>query len=253
VCTRCGSFGCADCVFSAIEKREVCKACGKKGLGEPIPWERRKEIGSFRAYWQTVTLASRSPSLFFRTPPTQKSVVGAVAHGVLSSMVGLLVSYLISGTLLVAAGGLTAVFVQDNAAEPLGLIMGAYGCVILGISPIALALAIPNTLMSLVFSAAGAHGILALFKKTKVGFEETLRAVSYANAPHVLSGIPVLGLVAYVWMIGVEVIALREIHRCGTDWAAAAAIGYRVVTFGVFFVLYAGLFGMMFALETAQR
>src|SRR5690606_33426595 len=107
-CTRCGCFGCDACAFSRVKDREVCAACADKGLGEPVPWERRKELGTWRAFWQTVKLASRSPTRFFRTPTTQPSVMGAVAHGVAASTVGLMLSYVVAGVLMMLGGGVAA-------------------------------------------------------------------------------------------------------------------------------------------------
>jgi len=37
------------------------------------------------------------------------------------------------------------------------------------------------------------------------------------------------------------VVALRETHRCDTDWDLAAAVGYRVALFLAILVAYAAL------------
>ncbi len=252
VCTRCGSYGCDDaCAFSRVRRREVCTACARKGLGEPIPWERRKELGTWRAFWQTVSLASRSPVRFFRTPTTQESVVSAVVHGVAASVFGLMVSYLVAGLLLMLGGGVAALAIDDQGPI-IGGVLGAYGCFIAGMSPLALLFGPANALVGLVIAAAASHGLLALFKKTRASFEETLRAVSYANAPYVWSWVPIAGSLTYFWSVGLEVVALRERHRCGTDWAVAAAVGYRVVLFVTVVAGYVALFGGMLLLERSR-
>lgn len=252
LCTRCGTFGCAACAFSTVAQREVCRACAQKGLGEPIPWERRKEIGTWRAFWSTVRLASRSPTAFFRTPTTQASALGAVAHGAASYTVGLLLTYLVWGLLLMLSGGAVALIGQDELSTGLGVFLGFYGCTLAGMSPFALVFAPASALMGLVIAAAASHGTLALLKKTGASFEDTLRVLSYANAPSVWTFVPVVGAFTYFWTIGVEVIALRETHRCGTDAAFLAAVGYRVILTVLAIGLYATLFGAIFYLEQGR-
>lgn len=249
VCARCGTFGCGACAFSTLPKREVCASCAQKGLGEPIPWERRKELGLWRGYWRTVRGVLRTPTAFFRTPPTEPGVFSAVVHGVASTTLGLLLSYVTIGLLVMLGGGAAALFVPGDESETIGLLLGAYGCFMVGMSPMALAFGPPNALLGLVVAGAGTHGFLALFKKTRAPFEETLRALSYANAPLAWSWIPVLGAITYPWMVGLEAIALRETHRCGTDWAVAAAVGFRLALLVLLLGVYAALFGAIFLLE----
>ena len=55
-----------------------------------------------------------------------------------------------------------------------------------------------------------------------------------------------LGMISWFWVVSLEVIGLREVHKCGTDWAAFAAIGYRLLFGTVVVGLYAAIFfGMM--------
>lgn len=240
VCTRCGSFGCEACCFATVKARSVCQACADKGLGHPIPWERRTELGIWRAFWDTVRLSSRSPTRFFRTPPTREGVFGAVAHAVIASTLGVFLSNLVLGLMVMIGGGATAIFAPVPQADAIGTLVGGYGCLIAGMSPIALLAAPANAMMSLVWSAAAAHGVLALAGKARGSFEDTLRAVSYAGSPYVWQWVPIpfMSLIAWGWMMRVETIAVRETHRCGTDWAVAACVIHRVVLLVTFVVVY---------------
>ncbi len=251
VCSRCGNFGCEACAFSEVPKREVCRACAAKGLGEPIPWERRKEIGTLRAFWETVKLASLSPTRFFRTPTVQPSIVSAVVFGAAAPTLGLILSYAVIAVTVMLAGGVAAAVLSGDERW-LGGLLGAYGCVIAGMSPLALIFGPAQALTGAAVAAAGSHGTLALLKKTNAGFEDTLRAVCYANAPRLFQAIPVVGFFTYFWSVGLEVVALRETHRCGTDVALAAALGYRLLLFFLLIGAYAALFGMMFMLDRAH-
>ena len=229
VCARCGTFGCAACLFSSVREVSTCQTCADLGLGEPVPWERRKAIGNWRSFWATVRLASREPTRFFRTPTTHDSVIAAVVHGVLASTWGLLFTYVAMGVLLMLGGGATALVLEGPAAQPLGALVGGYGCALAGMSPIALLFGPANALMAIVIAAAAAHGSLALQNKATASFEQTLRVVSYSNAPYVWAWVPLAGSFSWAWAVAVEVIGLRETHKCGTDAAAIAAVVYRVV------------------------
>jgi hypothetical protein len=250
VCARCGSFGCAACRFSAVAGREICAACAGGGLEEPIPWERRAELGKWTAFWRTTKLAVLSPVRFFKTPTTSPSGMAAVAHGVGTYTVGMMLSYALSGLTLLLGGGVLALVGEDTGLQELGGVLGVYGCAIVGMSPLALLFGPANALMGLVFGTACAHGTLALFGKARGSFEDSLRAMSYSNAPRVLFFVPVLGILAWGWMLRLEVVGLRETHGCGTDWAAAATFGYRVALVLVTVLAYAAIFG--FAYLSAQ-
>ena len=252
VCTRCGNFGCGECLFTSVKERGVCQSCAANGLGEPLPWERRKEVGNVRAFWRTAVLAMRSPTKFFRTPTTHDNVFAAVAHGVFSVTIGLFLSYAVAGILMLIAGG-TFALLDEPGMGPAGTIFGTYGCAMLGLSPLLALTAGPmNALLGQVFSAACAHGVLALAKKTKGSFEDTLRVCSYANAPYLFTFVPLLGSFSWFWVVGIEVIGLRETHECGTDWAAFAAIGYRVAFVLMILIGYAVVFLGLFAMISAQ-
>lgn len=241
LCARCGDFGCAQCLFASVKDQPVCARCAAKGLGEPVPWERRKELGNVRAYWQTAKLAMTSPARFFRTPTTHEHVGAALMHGVLSVTVGLFFSYVIAGLVLGASGGAFAA-IGDQATQPIAAILAGYGCAMIGLSPMLALMAGPaNALFGQVLAAACAHGVLALAKKARGSFEDTLRVCSYSNAPYLLTFIPLFGSFAWFWVVGIEVVGLREVHRTSTDWAAAAAIGYRVAFILAIMIGYAVL------------
>ncbi len=248
ICTRCGDFGCAECLFSAVKGSQTCATCAAKGLGEAIPWERRTEVGNIRAFWQTAKICMTSPARFFRTPTTHENVLAAVAHGVASVTIGLFLSYAAAGVMMLIGGGAIGAF-GDASLGPMGAIFGTYGCVMIGLSPVMALLAGPmNALFGQVFAAACAHGVLALAKKSQGSFEDTLRVCSYANAPYLFTFIPLAGSFTWFWVVGIEVIGLRETHRCGTDWAAFAAIGYRAAFLVVVVVGYAAVLFGMFAM-----
>ncbi|MCC6873258.1 MAG: hypothetical protein IT378_03030 [Sandaracinaceae bacterium] len=251
-CVRCGTFGCEACLFSSAAQDPVCRACASGGLDDLVPWERRRELGLWRAFWQTTSLACRQPTAFFRTPRGERGVIWPVVYGAAAYTVGQALYYLLMVLVLLAGGGVTAALAPGDEGSAIGGIISAYGCVLLGMSPLVLLQAPVQAILGIMVAAAASHGILSIGKKTRGSFEETLRAVSFANAPLTWFFVPCAGLFTYWWMCGVETIAIRETHKCGTDRAVLATIGYRLVL-GVLLVGgYVGFIALMVAL-TPQR
>lgn len=252
-CARCGTFGCAQCLFGSTPPEgaqwiEVCRACASGGLDEPIPWERRKALGWYRAFVDTTKLLCFSPETFFRTPSLEKGAAGALLYGVAAYAVGQVITMLWFGLLALVGGATVVAFTGESVIA--GLLAG-YGCTFVGLSPILLAQAPVQALLGIVIAAGGAHATLALMKRAAVKFEDTLRVIAYAYAPAVWSGIVpgCAAWVAYVWMIWVEFKAIRETHRCGNDAAAFAVLGFRVLLLGGLLVVYGALAAFALAMQ----
>lgn len=251
-CTRCGTFGCLDCLFSALAGREICRACAEPGLGEPIPWERRKELGLRRALWRTTVLACRQPARFYRTPATEAGVLWPMVYGMGVYTLAQLVLNVVMALLMLASGGVAALVAPEPA---LGAVLAGYGlCMVVAMVPLTLIWAPISAAIGIVIAAGAAHVMLALMKRTKGSFEDTLRAVSYSNAPYFWSVIPGCGaIIGWVWMLVIEVIAVRETHRTTTGRAAVATLLYRFVLLGTLAVGYAALVAGMIMLESRSR
>lgn len=252
LCARCGSFACDGCVFSTVARRPICRSCAQGGLGEPIPWERRRELGRLRALWQTTKVAMRSPARFFRTPATEEGQLWPVTYGVLVYTAGQVGSYLLTALVMLAGGGIAAALAPEP--EVGGLIFGYFGCWTLGMFPVMLLQAPVYALLGILGGAAMSHGTLALLRVPRGSFEQTLRAVAFANAPYILYFVPCFGpIVGWIGVVVLEVIGLRESHRIGTDKAVLAAVGYRVVGIVLVIVAYGGLIGLGVAAEGLKR
>ena len=151
-----------------------------------------------------------------------------MVFGVLAWTLGLWMSYVVVGLLLIGVGGLASAGPEEQG-DIAGFFFTAGGGITV-LSPIFAALAGPaGAVFGIALSSGCAHGTLALFKKTGAPFEETLRAVSYSYAPHLWSFVPVLGVITPLWAIAVEIIALRETHSTTTGWASFASLGYRAI------------------------
>ena len=98
------------------------------------------------------------------------------------------------------------------------------------------------------------HLTLRALKSAKAPFEGTVRAVSYANAPYLLYAIPCFGpWIGWFWMLYLEVTGIKEVHGVGTDKAAIAVLGWRLLLIGGVITAYMLFFGAMLLLEGSQR
>ena len=239
LCVVCGTYGCMDCVFATGGRGTTCRACAARGLAESIPWERRAQLGWMSAFWQTTKLVCTQPKRFFSTPSTETGMAGPVLYGVLA--------YTAGGALLMLSLGVMFLLGSGGALllgeKELGAIFGIYGgCFTVGFIPIALIAYPLQGLMQILIASACSHGSLSLLKSRTATFEQTLRAVCYANAPYFWLFVPCIGwYFSAFWVWGAESIALRETHRTTTDRAVLSVIGYRVL----FMVLVGGLYALM--------
>lgn len=255
-CERCGTFGCVACRFGGqppdgVVRLEVCRACAADGLAEPIPWERRRELGWWRAFADTTKLVCTSPERFFRTPSIERGATGGLFYGVAAYAVGQLLLMLVMGAMMVLGGAVAGAITEEPVIA--GVLAG-YGCFFAGLSPLILAQAPVQALLAIVIAAGAEHGTLMLMKRTRAKFEDTLRVVGYAYAPHVWIFVPVCGgLVSWFWMLWCELKAIRELHRCGTDGAVLAVGGFRVLALLGVIALYAAIIAIAFLYAPAPR
>jgi len=252
LCTRCGTYGCPGCIFSSVARKEICRACATQGLGEAVPWERRKLLGRWRAFWATTRLASREPTRFFRTPATEEGIMGPVLYGIAAYTFGQFVYAVILVSAMVVVGLAAAIATKEP--EVGAMIAGYSVCWAVLVVPLTLLQAPIYGLMGILLGGGLSHVTLSLGKKTAATFEDTLRAVSFANAPYFYYFIPCVGpLVAWVWMLVIETIAIREVHRVGTGRAMFAVLAYRsLFLFGIL-TLYAMLAAFVYYAGQAQH
>jgi hypothetical protein len=230
VCARCGTYACDECTFSRLRGKEICRACAALGLTDPLPWEQRKELGWWRAFWGTVKLVMFQPSVTFRTPQTEDSLVGPILFGAIAYTFGQLVVMLIVLAMFLIMG----VAVAASTDQPgFGAIFAGYGlCMV----PFTLLQAPVYALIGILFSGSLGHLTLVALKRARAPFDQSIRAVAYANAPHVLE---ILSCVVPFWVITAETIALRETHRCTTGTALLATLGWRLLFIGLIVGAYA--------------
>ncbi len=249
-CSRCGSYACEACAFSSLAGREICRACAAGGLAEPIPWERRAELGRIRAFWETTKILMRSPMALFRTPTTENGMMGAAIYGIAVYTLGQLISIVTIFGLL-AIGSLIFGLATESA-ELAGVGAGYSVCWMFLAIPITLGQSPIYGILGIVGGGGLTHLSLRLFKQAKAPFETTMRVVSYANAPYILYAIPVLGMmIAWFWVLYLEVVGVREAHGISTDKAAAAVLLWRFLLIVLFVGAYVAMIFLVAAAVSA--
>lgn len=117
-CSRCGDFACTECVRVGTGGAHLCASCARHAAGD-VPWERREELGTARAFFLTAREIMLRPGRFFAQRPVTDSIWPAVLFGWLSSVPGVVVQILLSPLL---AQQQAAQLEQTRGALPPGML-----------------------------------------------------------------------------------------------------------------------------------
>jgi hypothetical protein len=105
-----------------------------------------------------------------------------------------------------------------------------------------LLLTIPYVLVVLLLVSVVVHGCLLVVREGRNGYEATFRVVAYSQATQILSFIPFIGgLAAFVWLLVVQVVGLKEIHRTSYGKVILACLIPFIVLFGIVAVVVVSL------------
>jgi hypothetical protein len=212
---------------------QVCPHCqravppGAPRLPErvPTPWERRKELGLVRGFGQTAWLSVSQPAQFYETVRPDAPWGEALLYGWLVR--ALAAALTLPFQLLAMAANreqmqrlLESMEGEKGLPEPFRDLFHA----LLAATPLQVALffAVMALLAPLGFLLQSAlyHVAQRLFGGGQAGFGATVRAVTYASTPHLVSGVPVVGL-ASLYALVLYVFGMRGLHR--SDWGPPIA------------------------------
>jgi hypothetical protein len=261
VLARCPS--CQNTFSTERPGRQFCPVCGKplvvpeppsSASGKPdagpalaqagTPWERRKELGFWNGWGQTLQQALLEPAKLFHSARLDRGP-SQLGFAVFTTSVFWAAGQIIEGVLLRGQrdqlrrmlGNLSRdaeispllqrlIDVQAQASAP--------GWVI--------AFALLTPLFALVFlylNAGVTHAIAALMGQAKRGFAATFAACAYACAPLVLLAVPACGsLIAVVWLIVLTSIGMKVTHGISAGAATASVLApYLILCCLMFFAL----------------
>lgn len=184
------------------------------------PWERRKELGVVKGFFETWKLSVFSPQQFFPTvrpdvPWTEALFYGWIVHAITVAL-----------TLPFVGLGLFTMMIPKNlpadaSSEQVEMISKAIAGGV-GVGPVLGTLVLYPLLV--IIGAAILHLFAMIFGAAKNGWGATVRALCYASGPNVFSIIPCVGFVAAIYVVVLEVLALMGLQETTTGKAVAVVL-----------------------------
>ncbi len=259
-CPHCGHMhgGTGESYLPAMTELAACLGCGQAmRVGamrvvplsdrvedystDRVPWEERKQLGRWRAFWRTWLLGAVGPQELGPMVAGPGGRFGAalgfamLVNGLAFAAFGL--SWALAMGLLFAAIGSQS---SRGGGPGWEEILGIVGC--MGGVPTLFGLLWP--LLLTVIHASSAHLLLLITGVRAGGFNITARVLLYCQAPALFVAVPFCGVpyvwaAAYLWTCICAAIALMSAHRIDA-WRAILASFAAPVTV---FLLVAGLYG----------
>ncbi|WP_224248743.1 YIP1 family protein [Hyalangium gracile] len=214
ICARCGTFACEQCLGDSAAGEPLCSACVERDALHRLPWDNRKELGIFRAWFKSVGPIMLRPGMTFASTRTQGDLGGAFLFAGIANFFGYFTTFLLF-TIFVGVMPTPDTAVQTPVPFK-AMMVGTYGTFTVLAPLFGMAMA--------VFIAALDHVVLRMIGKPR-SFETTVRAAAFAQAPLVLGLLPFCGLyVAPFWCLVAKVHAYKGMHRLTAGKAAAGAL-----------------------------
>jgi hypothetical protein len=229
VCSSCGAFTCTTCEVS-VRGIRYCLPCREQQatlLGAPVPWEQRRSIGFFRAWWRTTASLTATPARFYEGMEPSTGLAAAFGYGLIGSTFQWLWGILF-GLMYAAMFLLIGLFVAvaPNAGGAPGLVMLglALGSILFTFTvPLwnllaVLMLASIQHLCLRIAGAGGEHGLYA-----------TLKIACYALSPGWTGIIPYMGQMGLpIWWCILMVVGVSKVHECSPTRALVILVPFLI-------------------------
>lgn len=203
---------------------------------DATPWERRDELGFWRALGHTLQGALFDPQRFFARIGYQRTD-GALSFFLLTTVLPALI-----GNLLTIATGdpsgqidqMQDLYRQLGQPEMAQSLEEVKHLVSWQFSPAGLALMLVGMplgwLLSLYVFAGLTHVMLMLMRQDDGGWAGTYKAYAYGFSPMVLGVLPGCGmLLGLTWSVALQIMALAKAHRTTAGKATAAVVGFHAL------------------------
>ena len=194
------------------------------------PWERRAELGLWRAWTQTLQQALFEPGKLFASARLDRggAQLGfAVATTSVFWAIGqILERAMLSGQRDQMRKLLGALSDNPQISPMLQKMIDAQSQANSWGWTVGLSLLTPIfSYLFLYLNAGVTHGIALLLGQSKKGFAATFAACAYASAPLVLLAVPACGsIISVIWLVVLTGIGMKETHRITTGGAAATVL-----------------------------
>ena len=168
------------------------------------PWERRTEHGIWAGITRTTKAVVFSPKIFFKHAAVEGGIKEPLAYGLLTGSTGMMVEVFWQLLLFGEIG--------DGLSSFLDSLLGSEATILFSLG--AMAICPLMVLITVLAMSAILHVFLSLVRGGKSGFEATFRVVSFSQSAQLWGLIPVAGsFIGALWLIVVQVIGLRQIHK----------------------------------------
>jgi hypothetical protein len=190
------------------------------GGRELTPWERRREVGAVKGFFETWKLSVLSPQRFFPTvrpdvPWTEALFYGWIVHAITVVLTLPFVGLGMASMML--PQNLPSDFSSEQMETIRRVIAGG-----VGIGPVLGTLVLYPLLV--IIGAAILHLFAMIFGAAKNGWGATVRALCYASGPNVFTIIPCVGLLAAIYVVVLEVLALMGLQETTVGKAVAIVL-----------------------------
>jgi hypothetical protein len=233
-CARCGTFYCGACLERGSDGQMYCIDCRSRAT--LLPWDRRNELGTLRAWFQTCTKLLLEPQVTLANAPRDGTLSSSILFTLLSSVAGFITTL---GLYAVAFGGVMIAGLAESkklGGAEAGIGVGA----MIGILIFYIGFIIGMQLVTLFVLAAIEHLVLHLLgEKNLAGYTTTVRAHALGLAPYMLGLVPVCGpFVMGLWSLVLRIFTLMHLQKVTAGKAVAAVLAPVVVLCGCFFLVY---------------
>jgi hypothetical protein len=205
-------------------------------------WERRQQLGLFKALTQTWKEILFNPNVAFARMKTSGGFTAPflfnLAMVIIWAFFTVIYRLLLSG-MFVAAGSM-----RNDSSSMMGIGSGASVLVVIGV----IVVGIPMMLAFNFLNAGITHLCLALFKGTSKNYEATYRVMCYSYSAWIFALVPCAGgIVAGIWALVSSIIGLSKVHKT-ENWRAAVGVLLPLfVCAGLVMALYVAIFAAIYS------
>lgn len=238
ICSRCGSFVCEECLVFQSSNEHLCANCVQRHKPSlQLDWEKRRELGFFKAYWLTTKQIMFHPNLTFQQAQfSNNSLKEPLLYAVFSQIVGMSTTMVAYGLFFLIA------MLGVISSSRFGVSEVLIGVIIIIFSM----LLIPPLTIATIFIHGGIeHLLLKILGAKPKKFSTTVHAYCYSMAPMFWGVIPFCGPYAFpVWQIVCRVYAYKWQHQTTGGKSAAAILIPVAILCSLVMVFYAFVIAM---------
>lgn len=238
-CERCGNFSCAGCL-AKVGSVQFCGAC--RARAAELEWDRRRELGMFRAWWLTSKRMMVSPLQTLDVISPEGTVLESSIYAGICSLTGIVPTLLIYALFIGGAMAFGAMKADPDSPRKIGLLAGTG--IGVGVMVLYLVMFAGFSVLYLLGSAGIELLILRLAGLPQARYSVSVRAHALSMAPYVIGVFPLCSLYVFpIWSLVLRVFSIHKLHRTTGGMGAASAL----IPLAVCCVSVMGLYAVMFA------